>query len=792
MQVVPATIPKELNDEFRVRVGICEETAQDLFANFSVFPSPTTQGMLVVEEKSRDACFGRVIRPVTRPQESDRDKDYTAEEPKTYPRSIPAPDFVELPETESPTGKFPVPAQVPQPAPTTVQCDALCVDETVRITWGLYTQQLAESWREFGENAEQLRLQIREKWLSFWQSVNARSYGDPHIMTIDGLKYDLQAVGEFDMVSSEQWDFRVQARFSPAMWGTFSRLSVVAFSLDGHPVQLGDGGVMVDHAPATVPDGGYLYFDRGAALFRSGDEYLAIWPGQSLRPMMLYNPTDGARFYLPPDTKTAGLLGNNNGSVDDDLALRDGTQLSRTASPQTLHGTFADSWRISNEDSFFTYDSGQSTATFTDRAYPRQITTLGDFSELQIRDASAICTSYGVVRGPLLDGCTLDVLTTGDNSFAGAASAITANIVGADARTVDSSGALTVDFEENVPSNFDDVYISADAATTRYAGPIIGNEYGFVTKELPAHVNAGISFDLLLLGNWDNDGVEQKISLNIDGTTSWSATFPDSGQTPTGLGTPRLTGTLSTGVPFSIYTVALSQNHTASQLKAELTATGMSAAGHKAIGIDNLHMQLDLVPPEVFNVALPASVSNGLPATGAGNLETKVSHDQYRFSQSSQGGVLLDLQNCSPNLRWILTNTGTGATPATGYCSQGDKEISNLPPGQYMLDFGGSNDVQGTYSFALMPVGVQTFDVSLPVSVSNGVPGPGEGNLETKGSHDQYRFNLASPGGVFLDLQNCSTYLRWTVTNTDTGITPAAGSGYCYQGDKQIDNLPAG
>ncbi|MCA4135776.1 hypothetical protein, partial [Arthrobacter sp. M4] len=74
-----------------------------------------------------------------------------------------------------------------------------------------------------------------------------------------------------------------------------------------------------------------------------------------------------------------------------------------------------------------------------------------------------------------------------------------------------------------------------------------------------------------------------------------------------------------------------------------------------------------------------------------------------------------------------------------GYCYQGDKQIDNLPAGQYTLEFVGTNDVQGTYSFALMPLTVDSFDVSLPVSVSNGVPAAGAGNLETKGSHDQYR-----------------------------------------------------
>ena len=40
------------------------------------------------------------------------------------------------------------------------------------------------------------------------------TWGDPHIISIDGLKYDFQAVGEFVLLSSELGNLEIQVRQS--------------------------------------------------------------------------------------------------------------------------------------------------------------------------------------------------------------------------------------------------------------------------------------------------------------------------------------------------------------------------------------------------------------------------------------------------------------------------------------------------------------------------------------------------------------------------------------------------
>jgi hypothetical protein len=88
------------------------------------------------------------------------------------------------------------------------------------------------------------------------------------------------------------------------------------------------------------------------------------------------------------------------------------------------------------------------------------------------------------------------------------------------------------------------------------------------------------------------------------------------------------------------------------------------------------------------------------PVAGAGTLETKASRDLYTFTVPAGGQSLyLDIQNCPYYGEWNLTSDGTGAQIDTGQCSYGDKQINNLPAGNYTLDFHGTREALGTYSF---------------------------------------------------------------------------------------------
>lgn len=102
-------------------------------------------------------------------------------------------------------------------------------------------------------------------------------------------------------------------------------------------------------------------------------------------------------------------------------------------------------------------------------------------------------------------------------------------------------------------------------------------------------------------------------------------------------------------------------------------------------------------------------VSNGVPAAGAGNLETMASKDVYTLTVPDGGKTLsLTWSACLSNvppytangLMWQIVSVATGARVAGDYCRNGNKTVA-LGSGDYRLeltsDLGSSS--YGTYGF---------------------------------------------------------------------------------------------
>ena len=78
----------------------------------------------------------------------------------------------------------------------------------------------------------------------------------------------------------------------------------------------------------------------------------------------------------------------------------------------------------------------------------------------------------------------------------------------------------------------------------------------------------------------------------------------------------------------------------------------------------------------------------------------------------------------------------------------------------------------GTGGTLIASVAPQSFNVTLPAMISNGVPQAGAGNLETAASEDQYRFTTTSAGSVKLAFSTCSAALgtvSWALVNAVHG-----------------------
>jgi uncharacterized protein YdeI (BOF family) len=227
------------------------------------------------------------------------------------------------------------------------------------------------------------------------------------------------------------------------------------------------------------------------------------------------------------------------------------------------------------------------------------------------------------------------------------------------------------------------------------------------------------------------------------------------------------------------------------------------AAGHYHVAVTRngfagtYNVAIGLVPaPDVFNVTLPLSASNGVPAPGAGNLETTSSEDDYVFSTTSAGSVQVDLSGCGGSLGyyvdWKLVDAQSGSTLfSTSACTS--KLVMSVRAGQYKLVVSRSGKT-GTYNLGLLvQPPAQAFDVSLPVAVSNGSPAAGAGNLETTASEDDYLFTTSADGAIEVDLGGCGGslgyYVDWKLVNRQSGATLYSTSACA---SKLVTNVPAG
>ncbi len=278
--------------------------------------------------------------------------------------------------------------------------------------------------------------------------------GDPHIRTIDGTNYDLQSVGEFTLLADRD-GMEVQTRQTPVPTATPVTNSYTGLT----------SCVSVNTAVAAQVGSHYISYQAGA------DEgtlqfYLNGKPKElTTRTLNLDNnlvrgiEIDGKMTLRVDYAHHAVLIvtprfwGSNNIHYmnislshthgDEGLMgkIPQGSWLPRLRSGATLgpkpdslndryvelYKTFADSWRITDSTSLFTYAPGTSTATFTDKDWPTfnppcklkpQFELPGATPQPAIPEAEAKIICKAVTEDDLFENCVLDVAATGEKSFA--------------------------------------------------------------------------------------------------------------------------------------------------------------------------------------------------------------------------------------------------------------------------------------------------------------------------------------------------------------------------------------
>ncbi len=253
------------------------------------------------------------------------------------------------------------------------------------------------------------------------------SNGDPHLTSVNHLRYDFQAAGEFTLLRSPDGAIEIQSRQEPYPDRPIATNTAIAARDSGHRV----GVYVVGGTLQARLDGTPI--DPGAGVTFDGGRIAAIPNGFEIdfpdgtRLMALSVEEWGINAVVIPSTTLAsdgvGLLGVLDPGGIGLPALPDGTRLPPAISTeqrnQILYGQFADAWRITSATSLFDYDPGTSTETYTQRDFPppAQVRTYGDLAPDEQSAGNAAC---GAVTDPTLrEDCVFDVAISGDQGFAG-------------------------------------------------------------------------------------------------------------------------------------------------------------------------------------------------------------------------------------------------------------------------------------------------------------------------------------------------------------------------------------
>lgn len=258
----------------------------------------------------------------------------------------------------------------------------------------------------------------------------AGSRGDPHLTSFDGRDFAFQAAGEFTLALSDSNDLEVQARQEPLRNADGSEnLSVtvtiaVAASVAGDRISITStpersdirlDGVRTDvRERTTLPGGGTIEPITGG--FQVG------WPDGDIL-VVLPNGTRGLNLQLTPANGRLGTVQGMLGpyeNVPRNPAMQDraGTRYPSVvgdAPTDPLYTVVGESWRVSQEQSLFDYEPGQSTATFTRRDVPDKLVNPADLAPEAMQAAALACQSVAEADR---DSCEYDVAVSQDTGFA--------------------------------------------------------------------------------------------------------------------------------------------------------------------------------------------------------------------------------------------------------------------------------------------------------------------------------------------------------------------------------------
>ncbi|GIG28396.1 beta strand repeat-containing protein [Cellulomonas marina] len=222
------------------------------------------------------------------------------------------------------------------------------------------------------------------------------------------------------------------------------------------------------------------------------------------------------------------------------------------------------------------------------------------------------------------------------------------------------------------------------------------------------------------------------------------------------------------------------------------TVSVKAGVDDRATGTYGFTIQPATAGPQTFPITLGATVKDGVPGPGAGNLEGPGAVDTYTFTATAGDRIgYTSLADTTANYGYVTLYAPSGATVWSGWIAANRFPAAVPATGTYRLEVRTTDTTHwGTYSFALVKAAAQqTFAYTLGSTVSNGVPAAGAGNVEGVGGSDTYTFSGTAGDRLLYDVLAESTngYLSRTLIAPD-GRTVEQGWAY---GDRGGIVLPA-
>jgi hypothetical protein len=195
------------------------------------------------------------------------------------------------------------------------------------------------------------------KWIALLRSADCdmnrgRSNGDPHFLSFDGESYDFQTAGDYLLTSSINQNFLIQTQ-QVRHNENISVNGAVFMNVYGDKVEIygqnkpegmGENAILINGV-TLENENADIFLRNGGVIRKQNKRWVISWPTGEQLHVSQRSFSDNAildlTVFVPScNDSYIGLLGNNNGSRNDDLDARD---------PETNE-------RLSRADFLLTYD----------------------------------------------------------------------------------------------------------------------------------------------------------------------------------------------------------------------------------------------------------------------------------------------------------------------------------------------------------------------------------------------------------------------------------------------------